>query len=256
MLTGFDLCRAALAVEGISAPEQSVLNVLAIMANKQAQCWPPINGSTGLTGKTKLSERAVQNAIKALASGGHISREERAGRGVTYTVHPRTGCTPAQDAPPQDGRPAGPAPTPAQDAPKQPRTTKPQKASPSSGRRATTLPPNFQPIMREGSETAKVTAGWTAAEAKAQFEHFTDHHTAKGTRSLDWQATWRTWVARSKQFSSRHSASSPRGERYRDPLLRDLADREAGLRAMGVGDGFLPDPEPAVDGGELQRIPT
>lgn len=134
MLTGFDLCRAAVAVTGISAPEQSVLMVLAIMANDQAQCWPAINGATGLTGKTKLKERTVQNATKALEAAGHITRVERPGRGMLYTVHPRTSCTPARHAPPQEVRPAGGAPTPAGGAPKQPRTTTPSKASPSSER--------------------------------------------------------------------------------------------------------------------------
>jgi hypothetical protein len=123
ILTGFDLCRAAMGVTGISAPEQSVLNVLAIMANDVAQCWPGINGPTGLVGKTKLSERAVQNAVKALAAAGHLTRTERPGKGVIYTVHPRTACTPAQDAPVQEVRPAGDAPTPAPPAPKLPRTT-------------------------------------------------------------------------------------------------------------------------------------
>jgi len=73
LLTGFDLCRAAMNVEGISAPEQSVLNVLAIMANDEARCWPGINGPTGLTGKTKLSERSVQRAVQALKDAGHIN---------------------------------------------------------------------------------------------------------------------------------------------------------------------------------------
>lgn len=132
LLTGFDLCRAAVAVTDISAPEQSVLMVLAIMANDVAQCWPPIAGQTGLTSKTKLSERAVQNAVKALAAAGHITRDERRGKGVLYTIHPRTSCTPAQDAPAQTVRPAGGAPTPAPRAPKQPITTNTSDANASS----------------------------------------------------------------------------------------------------------------------------
>ncbi|WP_267395549.1 MULTISPECIES: hypothetical protein [unclassified Sphingomonas] len=129
LVTGFDLCRAALAVSNISAPEQSVLMVLAIMADKRAQCWPGINGPMGLTAKTKLSERAVQNAVKALTSAGHLTRDERPGKGVLYTVHPRTSCAPAHDAPVQEMRPAGDAPTPAPPAPKQPRTTTSSKTS-------------------------------------------------------------------------------------------------------------------------------
>lgn len=142
MLTGFDLCRAAVAVEGISAPEQSVLMVLAIMADKQAQCWPSVSG---LVSRTKLSERAVQNAVKALTAAGHLTRFERPGRGVIYTLHPQSADkveasrSPAPPAPrtscaPHDVRPASPAPSPAPPAPKQPRTTTSPKASPSPKR--------------------------------------------------------------------------------------------------------------------------
>jgi len=88
LITGFDLCRAAMSVVGISAPEQSVLNVLAILANDAAQCWPGINGPAGLVGKTKLSARAVQRAVKSLTAAGHLTRIVRPGKGVLYVVHP------------------------------------------------------------------------------------------------------------------------------------------------------------------------
>lgn len=221
MITGFDLCRAALAVSNITAPEQSVLMVLAIMANSSAQCWPSI---AGLVAKTKLSERAVQNAVKALVQAKHITRDERKGRGVVYTVHPCTSDTPAQDAPPQEVRPAGGAPTPAPRAPKQPRTTIPQKASPSSGSRATTVPADFVPMPKDGSMTAKAMAAWPPGEVEEQVEHFIDRHTATGTLSKDWQASWRTWVKNWKKFNGQprqsHSATihGIRGSRP-DPAL-------------------------------------
>jgi hypothetical protein len=140
MLTGFDLVRAAIAVVDITAPEQSVLTVLAIMANEDAQCWPPINGPTGLTGKTKLSERAVQRAIMRLKYLGHIARRQLR-HGCVYTVHPiADDITPAT----QTGDTltgvtetgVTQAPTPATVAPKQPVTTKPLKASPPKAARA------------------------------------------------------------------------------------------------------------------------
>lgn len=202
MLTGFDLCRAAVAVTGISAPEQSVLMVLAIMANDQAQCWPAINGATGLTGKTKLKERTVQNATKALEAAGHITRVERPGRGMLYTVHPRTECTPARNAPPQEVRPAGRAPTPAGGAPKQPRTTIPKKIAGTAKSKPTRVASNFVPAPSAGSLTAKAMADWPPGLLAEQVEHFIDHHTTHGTLSLDWQASWRTWVKNWKRFNA------------------------------------------------------
>lgn len=230
MLTGFDLCRAALAVHDVSAPEQSVLMVLAIMANDAAQCWPPINGPQGLTGKTKLSERTVQMAVKSLAAAGHIARHERAGRGVIYTVHPRISCTPAEHAPVQEMRPAGGAPTPAPRAPKQPRTTIPTKASPSSvtRQRGTRVSPNFDPLPSPGSLTAKVMDGWPPGEREKQVEHFVDHHTAKGTISLDWQASWRTWVKNWKSFNGQRSHHQRRSG---NGLLDAVLDAEHARRA-------------------------
>lgn len=34
----------------------------------------------------------------------------------------------------------------------------------------------------------------------ATFAHFKDHHTAKGSRFVDWVAAWRTWLANSGRF--------------------------------------------------------
>lgn len=96
------------------APEKIVLLALADCANDQGGCWPSIST---LKAKTNLSERKVQMAIKWLKENGHLTREEKPGKGVFYTVHPRTACTPAPHAPPHDVHP-----TPAQDAP-HPRTT-------------------------------------------------------------------------------------------------------------------------------------
>ncbi|MBB4611641.1 helix-turn-helix domain-containing protein [Sphingomonas yabuuchiae] len=227
ILTGFDLCRAAVAVEAISAPEQSVLMVLAIMADKQAQCWPSI---AGLVSRTKLSERSVQNAVKALAEAGHLTRKERPGHGVVYTVHPRTVCAPAQDAPPQEMRPAGDAATPAGGAPKQPRTTKPTKASPSSvprAARATKVPADFWPAPAATSLTAKAMADWPPGEIEEQVEHFIDLHTTKGTTSLDWQASWRTWVKNWKRFNGNRPRNHRNPDELQNPMVRALRNAEA-----------------------------
>lgn len=146
-LRGFDLCRAAMSVVGVTAPEQSVLTALAIMSNDDAQCWPAINGAAGLTGKTKLSERTVQRAVQALKDAGHINWVDKPGRGRVYIVHPRQ-CDTPNEATPVTETPRQPdtrhsdtpvtlTPTPVTVAPNQPISTNTStKASPSPRRRA------------------------------------------------------------------------------------------------------------------------
>lgn len=156
-LRGFDLCRAAMSVTDVDSKEQSVLTVLALMANEDARCFPPIGGPTGLTGRTKLSERSVQRAIGRLVDLGHISRRQLR-RGVIYTIHPRaagvspvtvTGDSVSGDHATPDAETVRPATV----APKQPLNHQSStKASPSSkkhaGRKAAAVgftPPDWVP---------------------------------------------------------------------------------------------------------------
>jgi len=95
--------------------EKIVLLALADNANDEGGCWPSI---ATIAKKCSKGERTVQCAIKALCDKGHLSRIEKLGKGVTYTVHPRSGCTPAKSAPRNPRTPAAAAPTPAAAAPK------------------------------------------------------------------------------------------------------------------------------------------
>jgi hypothetical protein len=120
--------------------EKSVLIALADRADDAtAQTWIAIRSlqvprKLDLITMTGLSERTIQNALKAL-NGVHLTRKDVPGRGVIYTIHPRMTCTPVQDAPPQEMHPATDTPTPARDAPKPSVTlNSPSKASPSSER--------------------------------------------------------------------------------------------------------------------------
>jgi hypothetical protein len=152
---GFDLCRDAMAVEGVTAPEQSVLLTLAVMANDDRQCWP---GIAGIIARTKLSERTVQRSLQGLKDAGHLSWVDKPGRGRVYVIHPRHSgtsneatpatVTPRQSDTRQSGTPATVAPTPVRVAPKQPRTTISQKDKPSENMRARTpafIPPDDIP---------------------------------------------------------------------------------------------------------------
>jgi hypothetical protein len=213
-VTGFDLCRAAMAAPGVTAPERSVLMVLAIMADgRDATCYPPINGDTGLTAKTCLSERAVQRAIQQLVRLGHISRRQLR-HGVIYTVHPQltpatlTGVGLTGDTGTGDGEtPDTQAPRGAPVAPKQPRTTNPKKATPSRGTRAGSrkaefhrMPPDWKPQrFGDGSEARKVVDTRGQAWAKGQLEEFrawaanAEDKDGAG-RKLDWQQAFAKWI--------------------------------------------------------------
>lgn len=82
----------------------------------------------------------------------------------------------------------------------------PQKATPSSGKRApqraAAIPANFEPIMT--GKTAETVDGWPPGRLPDELEHFADYHRANGTTSLDWQASWRTWVRNSKKWEPRN----------------------------------------------------
>ncbi len=46
---------------------------------------------------------------------------------------------------------------------------------------------------------------------RAAFEHFRNLHTAKGSRFVDWQAAWRTWVGNHGKYACPCQRASPRG---------------------------------------------
>jgi hypothetical protein len=235
-MRGFDLCRAAMSVVNVTAPEQSVLTALAIMSNDDAQCWPAINGAAGLTGKTKLSERTVQRAVQALKDAGHINWVDKPGRGRVYVVHPRQSdtpneATPATETPRQpDTRhsdtPVTLTPTPVTVAPNQPVSTIPQKATPSSRVRTTTakvlhfrLPDDWKPSRFADGTVAREIIDRRGQEwARAALESFrawaanADDKNGAG-RKLDWQAAWVKWVIEQDKRDGRSATNGMAGNR-------------------------------------------
>lgn len=100
---------------------KAVLISLADNANDQGECWPSI---ATIGKRTCFSERAVQNAIRWLEEQGYLVADRSNGRHTRYQVdptpNPRSSCTPAAPAPPQDVHPyprSSCTPTPAADAP-------------------------------------------------------------------------------------------------------------------------------------------
>lgn len=78
--------------------EKIALLALADCANDEGLCWPSM---ATLARKCSKSDRTVQKAIQSLCDKGHLSREERPGKGVFYYVHPRSDDTPESVSPPK-----------------------------------------------------------------------------------------------------------------------------------------------------------
>jgi hypothetical protein len=51
------------------------------------------------------------------------------------------------------------------------------------------------------TEAHRILAAMSADERKAQLESFRDHHLKEGSRFVDWQAAWGTWIRNSERFA-------------------------------------------------------
>ncbi len=77
--------------------EKLALLALADNANDEGYCWPSM---ATLARKCSKSDRTVQRSIQSLEEKGHLTREERPGKGVLYRIHPRQDVTPDTVSPP------------------------------------------------------------------------------------------------------------------------------------------------------------
>jgi len=187
--------RIMTAVWDIQLPdsEKIVLLALADNASDEGLCWPSI---ATICRKTCKSERTVQGCIGRLVAAGHLSRDEVAGKGCKYIVHPRRDCTPAETAPPQPLRD-----TPAAAAPKPSMNHQTSGSKEPSVKRATRLPDDFiaPPAWIDWAMSKR---RWGRSQAMEEAECFTNYWQAKPgaqARKLDWEKTWRNWVINSNR---------------------------------------------------------
>lgn len=170
----------------LPASEKLVLLALADCANDEGGCWPSMRT---LVSKCSKSERTVQAAIKALVDAGHLTRDERLGKGCFYTVHPRENCTPAKTAPPQKL-----PQTPAESADKPSRTINVDKPKGSSTARVgkTIIPEDWiLPAASELPPKARACAEqWTKASYETHGEAFHSFWRSNRRLMADWRATW------------------------------------------------------------------
>jgi hypothetical protein len=206
--------------------QKLVLLALADCANDEGHAWPSV---ATLCRKTTRSERTVQGVLIELENAGHIERQQIPGKGCNYTIHPRKDCAPADDAPRQGLRPRSEQQgTPAAAADKPSRTINTPKRS----ARDTLVPADFWPVVKPDSITGKAMAAWPPGELEEQVEHFIDRHTATGTVSKCWQASWRTWVKNWKKFNGKRPANDHRPHRRSDEI-------DDACLALGFGGGPL-----------------
>lgn len=105
---------------GLNPGAKLVLLALCDNASDEGACFPSIRT---LAAKCCMAERTVQGHISAFEADGLLTRVERPGRSTVYTLNPRSFCTPAVSAPPQNLHP-----TPAKTAPPPPQFLHPTPA--------------------------------------------------------------------------------------------------------------------------------
>lgn len=219
--------------------DKMVLLALADAANDDGVTWIAVHSrkegeKLDLRKKTGLSERALQGAIKRLCTAGHLERNEKPGKGVIYTVHPRSRCAP------HDMRPAADAPTPAADAGKPSVTVNiPQKTSSSSVERApksahgTRLPDDWRPQSALSPDLAQAVAAWPAGKLERELSKFRNYWAARpgaGGRKANWNATWCNWLWKADEDLNRDRPTSHPQIECRDPVLAEFA--RSGLAGM------------------------
>lgn len=194
----------------LPAGDKLVLLALADCANDEGRCWP---GLTTLCAKTGRCKRSLQESLRSLDAGGHITREENPGKGMNYTVHPvakiATGAIAATGA---KSATRGSKDCHRGVAKSAPKPSKNHQEPSHSIRRA--IPDNWWPKeFGIGTQSRKVVDGWPPGELDAQVEQFKALHRSKGNTFLDPQDAWSTWVLNTRKFGiGRNGRTEPQSK--------------------------------------------
>lgn len=74
-------------------------------------------------------------------------------------------------------------------------------SAPAKPKRATAFPKDF--VLDDELLAIADRHGIPAARAQGVFDHFREHHIARGTTFKDWKAAWSTWCRNDKKFNGR-----------------------------------------------------
>lgn len=191
-----------------------VLVAICNYVNDDDEAWPSHASIARLTG---LSRRTIQTSIQKLEDWGLIKRVRRTrvdgsetSAMVKIDIESRwtvskgvaTAAIGVQQQVPEGI---------ATDAPLE-RTLKPQPETTEAElplgsapvkklpKKRQTIPPQYPMTNRHKEYAAE--RGLANGHAELIFENFRNHHAAKGTLMLDWDAAWRTWVGNEIKFSA------------------------------------------------------
>ncbi len=115
----------------------------------------------------------------------------------------------APDTPPTANR--------AEDSPA-PAEPQPTSTSPAKHQRTSSLPDPFYVTAEMRRWAAQKCP---SVDLSTETEQFCDHHRGKGSRQVDWVATWRTWMRKAEQFAQeRQARTTSRSPRATERELR------------------------------------
>lgn len=84
-------------------------------------------------------------------------------------------------------------------------------------KRASRFPEGF--LLTDDRRAVAIRHGIPVARVDGVYEHFRDHHTAKGTIFVDWDAAWRTWCKNDLKFrGGQNGSGNSRKDEWRDTL--------------------------------------
>lgn len=217
-----------------------VLLAIADAADDDGVCWPSV---PTLARKAGLSPRTCHRVLDALRQKGVVSWTARQGTSSLYQLHavpseaPITESDPCQ---PDMGTPANLTGVKNMHPCQPDRVPLPlagRPPLPTIGR--VTVKNRQRTVSRARSRRERFPSGFTLTDqrreyartkgldAGGEFEQFADHHRAKGTTFLDWDAAWRTWCRNAVKFN-RKATPPPK------PRVDLVAAAEAHRRARGL----------------------
>jgi hypothetical protein len=84
------------------------------------------------------------------------------------------------------------------------------------------IPDDWEPEEFGDATQCRITVdAWSKADFEAQVEAFRAHHEREGSRFVDWQAAWKTWVLNSRRFADRDQARERPKDDFVDRVLRE-----------------------------------
>jgi hypothetical protein len=240
-----------------STHEQGTLLVLLALADHAHDDGTGARPSNAtIQKKSRLKERQVRYALRALEASGEIVPDGRHSSGATIyrivlpgiggQLLPGANTAPQQPTAPPPGNPV-PLDPGSGVPPNRPLTVNEPSEPPLSppkgkAKRAKAIDPVME--IREQMRSWAHEHGFTNADIERETTKFLDHFTANGKPMKDWDAAWRNWMRRSREFAPR---ASPNGKAagltyYEDPeevrlakleseRQRKLAEQRRGARA-------------------------